>query len=118
MVTLNRFAVFRRILAAPAPVLLAQKMMAVLFRKREKGRDLFDVSFLMGLTRPDFVYIEKTLKVEKQEFCRMFTERLNALDLGFLARDVEPFLFDPQQKERVLFFPETWQQYRDVLESA
>jgi predicted nucleotidyltransferase component of viral defense system len=105
---LNKFAVFRRILAAPPEILLAQKMMAVVLRKREKGRDLFDVSFLMGITRPDFAYIEKSLGVGEQAFRRMFSERLDVLDLEFLARDVEPFLFTSDQKERVLYFRETW----------
>jgi predicted nucleotidyltransferase component of viral defense system len=46
-VFLNRFGVYRRIQAAPARILLAQKMMTIAGRKREKGRDIFDVSFLM-----------------------------------------------------------------------
>ncbi len=106
---LNRFAVFRRIISAPIEVLLAQKMMAVLYRKRERGRDLFDVSFLMGLSKPDFSYIKKCLGLGKQEFIRLFTSRLDELDLDFLARDVEPFLFEPEQKERVLFFRQVWE---------
>jgi len=110
---LNRFAVFRRIIAAPPPVLMAQKMMAVIYRPREKGRDLFDLSFLMGLTRPDFAYIQKSLGVEKHEFLRLFEARLDELDLDFLARDVEPFLFEPNQKERVLLFKEAWKKVGD-----
>ena len=109
VVAINKFGVFRRILGAPPEVLLAQKMMAVLFRKREKGRDLFDVSFLLGMTRPDYDYVEKTLNVGADKFQRMFTERLAQLDLDFLARDVEPFLFTPEQKERVLYFREMWE---------
>lgn len=105
---LNRFAVFRRVIAAPLPVLMAQKMMAVISRPREKGRDLFDLSFLMGMTRPDFAYIQKSLGIEKHEFLRRFESRLDELDLDFLAREVEPFLFDSNQKERVLLFKESW----------
>ncbi|MFN2343741.1 MAG: nucleotidyl transferase AbiEii/AbiGii toxin family protein, partial [Desulfonatronovibrio sp.] len=96
------------IIAAPPGVLLAQKMMAVLFRKREKGRDLFDVSFLMGLTKPEFDYVRKTLAVSAEEFLHRFTKRLDELDLNFLARDVEPFLFDSAQKDRVLYFKDMW----------
>lgn len=107
---LNKFSVFSRIIAAPRSVLLAQKMMAVLYRKRAKGRDLYDVSFLMGLTRPDFLYLEKCLGVTEKHFLEMFTKRLDELDFEFLARDVEPFLFTAEQKNRVLFFQETWNQ--------
>lgn len=110
IVLLNRFGVFSRILAAPPEILLAQKMMTVIYRKREKGRDLFDVSFLMGITDPDYDYISRMINVEKEAFLQMFTERINSLDLAFLARDVEPFLFTSGQKERVLYFKEMWEE--------
>ncbi len=50
---------FTPIPASPPSILLAQKMITVLLRKREKGRDLFDVSFLRGLAQPDYDYIER-----------------------------------------------------------
>jgi hypothetical protein len=87
---------------------LSQKMMTVLHRKREKGRDLFNVSFLMGLSRPDFIYIEKCIGVRQADFLKQFSERLDELDLEFLAKDVEPFLFSPEYKDRVLYFRESW----------
>lgn len=117
IILLNKFAVFRRILVAPPAVLLAQKMMAVLYRKREKGRDLFDVSFLMGLTKPDFTFIDKSLGIAEKEFLQIFTDRLAELNLEFLTKDVEPFLFTPEQKNRVLFFRETWDQEMDRISS-
>ena len=107
-VFLNRFSVYRQILAAPAMILLAQKMMTILYRKREKGRDVFDVSFLTGLTAPDFDYIKKTLGLDQSEFLRRFDERIGELDLSSLARDVEPFLFAPEQRERVTGFRDFW----------
>jgi len=111
-VILNKFAVYRRLLAAPPEILLSQKMMTVLQRKREKGRDLFDVSFLMGLARPDFTYIDKCLGVNETEFLRLFNERIEELDLDFLAKDVEPFLFSPEQKDRVLHFRDYWKTWK------
>lgn len=106
---LNKFTVYRRILAAPAGILLAQKMMTVLNRKREKGRDIYDVSFLLGLAAPDFTYIESVLGLDQAEFLRRFDERIGELDMNFLARDVEPFLFTPEQQERVATFLDYWQ---------
>ena len=105
---INRFALYRQICTAPATVLLAQKMMTVLERKREKGRDLFDVSYLMGLAEPDFSYIAKCMNIDKQQFLKLFNERLQKLDLNFLASDVEPFLFLSEQKERILTFRDYW----------
>jgi len=107
-VFLNKFTIYRQILAAPAEILLAQKMMTILHRKREKGRDIYDVSFLMGFAVSDFVYIEKILGMDQAEFLRRFDERLGELDMNFLARDVEPFLFAPEQQERVTTFRDYW----------
>lgn len=104
----NRFALYRQIWTAPASVLLAQKMMTVVERKREKGRDLFDVSYLMGLAEPDFDYITKCMGCDKKHFLKLFDERLKELDLNFLAKDVEPFLFSAEQKERILTFHDYW----------
>ena len=109
VIVLNRFSVFRRILAAPPEILLAQKMAAVLYRKREKGRDLFDVSFLAGITIPDFGFIKKCLGMEKDAFIHLFSQRLDELDFDFLGKDVETFLFDPEQKDRVVYFREMWE---------
>jgi len=106
---LNKFAVYRQIHTAPATILLSQKMMTVVERKREKGRDLFDVSFLMGLAKPDFTYISKCMAIDKTAFLKLFSERLQELDLNFLAGDVEPFLFFSEQKERILTFREYWE---------
>jgi predicted nucleotidyltransferase component of viral defense system len=105
---INRFTLYRQICTAPAAVLLAQKMITVLQRKREKGRDLFDVSFLMGLAEPDFGYITKCMNINQKQFLKLFNERLQELDLNFLARDVEPFLFSSEQKERILTFKDYW----------
>lgn len=107
---LNRFSVYRSILIAPLSVLLSQKMMALMSRKREKGRDVFDVSLLLGIVRPDFGYAEKQLGMGRQEIMDQFTSRVMELDLEALARDVEPFLFSAEQKARVLTFKEYWQQ--------
>jgi predicted nucleotidyltransferase component of viral defense system len=107
-VFLNKFTVYRQILAAPAGILLAQKMMTILDRKREKGRDIYDVSFLMGFAGPDFTYIEKTLGLDRAEFLRRFDGRIGELDLNLLARDVEPFLFAQEQQERVTTFRDYW----------
>lgn len=106
---LNKFGVYRRIPAAPAGLLLAQKMITILYRKREKGRDIYDVSFLMGLAVTDFAYIEKLLGLDQKEFSRRFNERLGELDMNALARDVEPFLFAPEERERVAGFREYWE---------
>jgi hypothetical protein len=113
---LNKFHLYRLILIAPLSILLSQKMMTLMDRKREKGRDVYDVSLLLGMVRPDFDYLEKCLGIEKNEILQRFSKRVDELDLKFLASDVEPFLFTADQKDRVLTFKEYWQQVKDLCE--
>lgn len=112
MVFLNRFGVYRRIPAAPVNILLAQKLLAILYRKRQMGRDIYDASFLMGLGKPDFDYIQKTVDLDKAEFAQSFEEKLKELDLTGLAPEVEPLLFTPEQKNRVSTFGDYWASFQ------
>jgi predicted nucleotidyltransferase component of viral defense system len=102
----NRFDVYRNILVNPVSIILSQKLMAILGRKREKGRDFFDVSYLYGMTRPDFGYIEETTGMNETEFSGKILARCEALDFSLLAKDVEPFLMYPDQSVRVIGFKE------------
>lgn len=102
--TLNKFGIFRKILVNPASILLSQKLIAIFYRKREKGRDFYDVSFLGGLTRPDYSYIEKRTETSAKEFRRKFLKRCLKFNYKALAEDVAPFLFNTEQEERILSF--------------
>jgi hypothetical protein len=62
------------------------------------------------VTQPDFDYIGRYLGLDKKEIIEQFAISLTQLDLKFLAADVEPFLFSPEQKQRILSFMEYWQQ--------
>lgn len=107
IIALNRFGVFRQIAVNPAPVLLAQKLIAILQRKREKGRDFYDASFLSAKVKPDYAYIHKITGLEKELFKKKLVAHCEKLDFKALAKDVAPFLFDPDQKQRVLLFQES-----------
>lgn len=102
--TLNKFDVYRKIITNPVDVVLAQKMITIFQRKREKGRDFYDVSYLYGKTRPNYEYIENFLKMDRKNFMEKLVNRCEGLDYDFLARDVEPYLIDPSQTERVTDF--------------
>lgn len=102
---LNRFDVYRTILVNPLDVLLSQKLITILQRKREKGRDFFDVSFLWGQTEPDFRYIKEVTGMERDAFFGALRQRCSTLSFVSLAQDVEPFLIHPSQKNRVTDFP-------------
>ncbi|MBI4600277.1 nucleotidyl transferase AbiEii/AbiGii toxin family protein [Candidatus Uhrbacteria bacterium] len=101
---LNRFDVYRTVIVNPVTIILSQKLIAILGRKREKGRDFFDVSFLWGQTEPDFHYIEAVTGMGRDAFFVALQDRCANLSFSILANDVEPFLIYPEQKNRVTDF--------------
>ena len=104
MFTLNKFDIYRNILVNPLDIILSQKLMTILERKREKGRDFYDTSYLYGKTEPDFSYIEKTMAIKKDTFIEKLLKRCDELDYSALTKDVEPFLMQPEQAQRVADF--------------
>jgi predicted nucleotidyltransferase component of viral defense system len=102
--TLNIFDIYRNIRVNPPDILLSQKLITVLERKREKGRDFFDVSYLYGIAEPNFEYLEATTDMSKAAFAEKLFERCERLDFSLLAKDVEPFLMHPEQSVRVTDF--------------
>lgn len=102
--TLNKFDIYRNILVNPIDIILAQKLITILERAREKGRDFFDVSYLYGITQPNFKYIEQEMNMDRGEFVKKFIDRCDSMDFLALARDVEPFLMYPDQSARVIDF--------------
>jgi len=104
LVTLDRFGVYRTIRVNPLEVILAQKMLAVL--DREKGRDLFDISYLYSLvSEPDFKYL-KHYKIDRMSLKKQLVDRLEKFDLKKMIEDVKPFLLDADQIARVETFRE------------
>jgi len=102
---LNKFGMFRYLNITPLPLLLSQKICACLYRKRAKGRDFFDVVFLFSKTQPDYTYLSKHADIRtKQGLIERLDQKARQLDWDILAKDIEPFLFDPSQKDRVLYF--------------
>lgn len=112
VVILNKFDVFASIRATPKPILLAQKYYAACNRKRAKGRDFFDIVFLHGLgVTPDYGYLTKNIGVTSSEELRKYVENyIKELDFETLAKDVEPFLFNSKDKQRVSLFPQFFKQ--------
>jgi predicted nucleotidyltransferase component of viral defense system len=105
---INKFEVFTQINAVPKDVLIAQKIYASFNRKRMMGRDFFDVVFLHGIgAKPSFAYLQKNMGVGSQEDMKKYIlEKTSHLDFSALAKDVEPLLFDPRDKKKVLLFRE------------
>lgn len=109
---LNRFDVLVRIPTTPSDVLLAQKCYAVLNRKRNKGRDFFDILFLLGKgSKPDYRYLHQKIGIDSPDSLKSaFSTLCASIDMQEMAADVSPFLFNPGDAQKVSLFPDYIQQ--------
>jgi len=111
---LNKFDVFTQINAAPKDLLLSQKLYAVMNRKRNKGRDIFDIVHMLGqgLT-PNYDYLNVKIGVDNPgELRDCIIEKCNELDMHEMAKDVRPFLFDKKDDKKVLLFSKYMKQVK------
>ncbi len=108
MPIVNKFDVFTQIFSTPEDLLLAQKFYAIINRKRNKGRDFFDISFLLSRgIKPNYEYLNFKLGIQSSDDLRkQILEKCACLDMKEMAKDVEPFLFAPKDMKKVLLFPE------------
>jgi predicted nucleotidyltransferase component of viral defense system len=104
---LNKFDVFTRIFTTPIDILLSQKIFAALNRKRAKGRDFFDIVFLIPQTKPNYAYLESKLGVRNAGELKKIL-LLQTADLNFdeLAQDIAPFLINSDDSKKVKMFRE------------
>lgn len=102
---INMFGIFRYINTVPIALLLSQKIFACLNRKSAKGRDFFDVVFLMAMTGPDYGYLQKRAGIKnKMEMINALRKRSGGINMKLLAKDAAPFLFDASQQDRIALF--------------
>ena len=103
---LSRWDVRQDIRCCPLPLLLAQKCHAIMDRKRSKGRDFFDVAFLLGLNvEPDMRYVEQKMHLATtKKLAEALIEHCAKLDMEAMAVDVEKFLFDKNGLKAVTHF--------------
>ncbi|MFM9838669.1 MAG: nucleotidyl transferase AbiEii/AbiGii toxin family protein [Cyclobacteriaceae bacterium] len=103
---INKFDVFTEITVTPINILLAQKLYTIINRKRSKGRDFFDVIFLLGKgAKPDYQYLKIKLNINTSEALKdRVLQTCDKLDMNEMARDVSPFLFDVADARKVAMF--------------
>ena len=102
---LNKFDVFTSINVTPPEILLSQKFYALINRKRKKGRDFFDIIFLLKYTRPDYNYLKQKLDIDNDtELKNVIFSEVNKIDLKDMADDVQKFLFYPEDVKRIMHF--------------
>jgi predicted nucleotidyltransferase component of viral defense system len=105
---LNKFDVFTQINVTPPDLLLAQKFFAVINRKRNIGRDFFDIVFLLGQGQtPNYDYLQAKIGITNPDELRaLVLEKCRDLIMEEMATDVKPFLFNPKDEKRILLFPQ------------
>lgn len=108
---LNRFEIFSELRVTPLNILLSQKIYTAVNRKRPMGRDFYDITFLLGRTKPDYGFLEQKMNITSPgALKKVVLERMAAYDFEVLADDVAPFLFDNSHINRVRLFKKFWQQ--------
>ncbi|MFA6995585.1 MAG: nucleotidyl transferase AbiEii/AbiGii toxin family protein [Patescibacteria group bacterium] len=104
---LQKFDIFRNIKLTPPDIILAMKIAAIFGRKRMKGRDFYDLVYLLGFADFNYKYLNSKLGIkDKKELKAKLLKMLTNLDLTIIAEDVRPFLIKPDDRERVLRFKE------------
>jgi predicted nucleotidyltransferase component of viral defense system len=103
---INKFDVFTEIATTPEDVLLAQKFYAIINRPRNKGRDFYDIVFLLGKNiKPNYKYLEQKTKIsDPGELKEIVIKKLNSINMKEMAEDVSPFLFNTTDAKKVLLF--------------
>jgi predicted nucleotidyltransferase component of viral defense system len=102
---LNKFDVFTSVFAVPIDILLSQKIFAILKRPRTMGRDLYDVVFLFGRTRPNLKYLKDKSGLDNMlEIKEALILKLKGLDLKKMAEDIKPFIFEKTDARKIEFF--------------
>lgn len=111
IVLINKFDVFAQFRVTPLDILLSQKIYTAVNRKRPKGRDFYDITYLAGRTKPDMGFLNQKLGVKTAESLRVeISNRISKFDFMSLAEDVSPFLINPADIQRVEKFREFWEQ--------
>lgn len=108
---LNKFDVFTEIRVTPVDVLLSQKIYTAVSRNRVKGRDFYDISFLLGLTKPNYKFLSEKMGIKKSdELKKEFLLLVKDYDFKKMSMDVRPFLISETQVKRVESFVDWWKQ--------
>jgi len=111
IILINKFDVFTEIRVTPLSILLSQKIFTAVNRKRPKGRDFFDITYLASRTKPDMGYINQKLGIKTVENLRTeVSMRITDYDFTNLAVDVSPFLINQDDVKRVEKFKAFWNQ--------
>jgi len=108
---LNRFDVFTPVNSAPNSMILATKLCSIL--ERSKGRDYYDIVELVKIAKPDLDYISNRFEFGRLKkkylgpgsYIELVRPILDAVDWADKTKEIEKFLFNPDEATKVQMFP-------------
>ena len=104
------------ILANSLSTLFAQKILAIVFRPFQKGRDFYDLVWFLSQKEmePNYKLLqEKGIEVgSREELIDFLQKKVGESDLKQAAKDVERFLFYPEQAQWILKLPKYLESFR------
>lgn len=93
----------------PTPVLCSMKIAAMLDRR--KGRDFYDVMFLLSQTLPDYNYLDHKLGIANLEQLKIrVSEVIEEVELKNKVRDFEHLLFRRSNAQKILRIKELFEE--------
>jgi predicted nucleotidyltransferase component of viral defense system len=104
--TISKFGIAMTVPCCSPSLLLAQKCITILKRPRNKGRDFYDLVFLLSRgIAPDMGYITQRTGLESQRaMAQALLDHCAKLDMTAQAEDVRQFVIDAETLETVIEF--------------
>jgi len=106
---LNRFGALEHIVSNTFPVILSQKSLAVLLRKPPRGRDFYDVAWILSRNIfPNFQTLKGAKIKTKDDYKEKMLKRYSqiASQLKDLKKQLPPFLVNEENIKYLDFFRE------------
>jgi len=105
MTTINSCGFFFSFPVPPDDVLCSMKLSALL--SRAKGRDFYDLLFLLSQTKPNYEYLIQKLNINnKTDLKEKINKLLEKVDLKHKSKDFEHLLFNKMNSEKIIHFGE------------
>ena len=94
----------------PVEILCSMKISAML--SRQKGRDFYDVIFLLSQTNPDYDFLSKKMKIKNiKQLKSSVNKMLETVDLNQKTKDFEHLLFNKNNSKRILHIKSFFEQF-------
>jgi len=108
---LNKFDITKLITITPKPIILAQKLWTITNRAGAKGRDFYDIIFLIQNTKPDKEFLTVKFGINELSAIKIkIMDYLETLDFEKLANDIKPFILIDSDIDKIRYFKKLFEQ--------